>query len=290
VEEAGRKQKGHSKVTESRYSFVRIEPYTVETCSSLKEQAERDPLRYSNSIGLPRRKRICAVSGREECCRVLQIGRRVEGGGLFVVAAHVTKEEAERMREERLAIVCREVCAGCGQAFDGRKVPEGHPIGYYGQYCCGACRDRKEQEMKDLAQQHSTPGQVVLIIDANDRYCYLVTNNGPRDPEHRHYHYGFKLLTEAREAPGEKLSLDYCFLDRTGVSLTAHRIYPLVRFALARIDSYANSMWAIMGVTLEEGVALTFGVGSVPIIIDQRLPQAEPRNTLPLATAHEKGA
>jgi hypothetical protein len=201
-------------VTESRYAFVRLQPYTIEPCDSLKEQAERDPFRYTTSIGLPRRKRICAASGREECCQVLEIGRRDARGGLFVAAAHETPDEAERRRVERLVIVCREVCAGCGQVFDRREVPEGYPIGSYGQYCSGACRDRKEQAMKELALQHSTPGQAVLIIDDNDRYCYLVTNNGPRDPEYRHYHYVFKLLTEAREAPCEKLSLDYCFLDR----------------------------------------------------------------------------
>lgn len=276
-------------MTESRYAFVRLEPYTIEPCSSLKEQAERDPLRHSTSIGLPRRKHICTVSGREECCQVLEIGRRVEGGGLFVVAAHITKADAERIREERLVLVCREVCAGCGQVFDGRKVPEGHPIGYYGQYCSGPCRDRKEQEMKDMALQHSTPGQVVLIIDANDRYCYLVTNNGPIDREHRHYHYGFKLLTETREAEGSKLSLDYCFLDRPIVSLTAQCLYPLVRFALARIDSYAHSMWAIVGATIEEGVVTSFGVGSVPIIIDLRATHMETSTAGELAPLSEKG-
>jgi hypothetical protein len=245
----------------------------------LKGQSERDPLRYSTSIGLTRRIFSCAESGRQECCQVLEIGRRVEGGGLFVVAAHVAREEAERMREERLALVCREVCAGCGQVFDGRNVPEGHPIGYYGQYCSGQCRDRKEQAMKDLALQRSVSGQVVLIIDANDRYCYLVTNNGPMDREHRHYHYGFKLLTETREAEGSKLTLDYCFLDRPIVSLVAQRLYPLVRFALARIDSYASSMWAIVGATIEEGVASSFGVGSVPIIIDLRASPEDPQHT-----------
>jgi hypothetical protein len=207
---------------------------------------------------------------------VLEIGRRAEGGGLFVVAAHVSRQEAGRMVEERLELVCREECAGCGQVFDGRKVPEGYPIGYYGQYCSGQCRDQKEQRIKDLALLRSVPGQVVLFIDDNDRYCYLVTNNGPLDKEHRHYHYGFKLLTETREAEGLKLSLDYCFLDRPIVSLVAQRLYPLVRFALARIDSYANSMWAIVGATIEEGVVSSFGVGSVPIIIDLRTTPTKP--------------
>ncbi|GHP00718.1 hypothetical protein KSF_107650 [Reticulibacter mediterranei] len=201
---------------------------------------------------------------------MLEIGRRVEGGGLFVVAAHVTKSEAERIRQERLALVCREVCAGCRQVFDRRQVPEGRPIGYYGQYCSEPCRNSKEQEIKDLALQKSVSGQVVLIIDADDPYCYVATNNGPRDKEHQHSHYSFKMLTETQEFPDSKLSLDYCFLDRPIVSLSTQRLYPLVRFALVRIDSYARSMWAIVGATMEEGIATSFGVGSVPIIIDLR--------------------
>jgi hypothetical protein len=49
-----------------------------------------------------------------------------------------------------------------------------------------------------------------------------------------------------------------------------------VRFALARIDSYDRSMWAIKGAAIEEGVATSYGVGSVPIIIDLRAIHEEP--------------
>ena len=254
----------------SRYASVRQHPYTIEACDDLQDQARRDPLRHATIIGLPRRPLACSVSGRAECFQVQEIGRRDASGGLFAVADHVSREEADRMREERLALVNREICAGCGQVFDQRSVPDGHPIGCDGQYCSGACRDRFEQGMKEIVLRHSQIGQVVLIIDANDRYCYLGTNNGPLDPQHRHEHYGFKLLTETRQAEGERLSLDYCFLDRPIVSLSPQRLYPLVRFALARIDSYAHSMWAIVGVAIEEGVASSFGVGSAPIIIDLR--------------------
>jgi hypothetical protein len=142
-------------------------------------------------------------------------------GGLHCVVDHVTKEEAERLREERLILVCREECAGCGVIFDRRHVAKGRPIGYYGQYCSGACRDQKEQELREIALEHGSVGQVVFIVE--EKYCHLTTNNGTRRPDRGEVsgHYQCKLLTEERREPGDLLSLTYCFLDCEGISVVS---------------------------------------------------------------------